>query len=384
MMGPWGRRRDGASDAAAGSDLDLAEPALEDAEAELRFPCAQCGASLRYAPGQTWMSCSYCGHEQEIPGASKARLAVALRPLDLREALARPLPEAQMEETRVLACTNCGAQVEFAPEVHAAECPFCGTPVVTGTGTHRHIKPQAVLPFRLTEAEARAAFRSWLKGLWFAPNRLERQAREEGRLAGIYVPYWAFDADTRSSYRGERGVYYTVGTGKNRQRRIRWTRVSGRVARRFEDLLIMAARSLPRPHVRALEPWPLAGLRPYEARFLSGFRAEGYTVALPDGYTLARERMDAVIAADVRRAIGGDVQRVQSVQTQTDNERFKHILLPIWIAAYRYHGRSFRFVVNAATGRVRGDRPWSWIKITLAALAGALAIAALIYLFESA
>ena len=349
---------------------------------ERRFPCGQCGANLRYAPGQTWMSCSYCGFEQEIPGACPEARSAALRPLDLRAALAAPPPESEMEETRVLSCTNCGAQVEFEPSVHAAECPFCSTPVVADTGTHRHIKPQAVLPFKLTEAEARAAFAKWLKGLWFAPNGLARYARGDNRFAGIYVPYWSFDADTRSSYRGERGTYYYTGSGKNRRRQIRWTPASGKVARRFEDLLVMAAQSLPRRYVRALEPWQLFDLQPYDTSFLSGFRAEGYTVQLNDGFAIARERMDETIRGDVRRAIGGDVQRIHQIDTDHSNEMFKHLLLPIWVAAYRYRDKSFRFVVNAQTGRVRGERPWSWIKIALATLLVAVAIGIFIYFTE--
>ena len=44
-------------------------------------------------------------------------------------------------------------------------------------------------------------------------------------MQGIYVPYWTFDADTKSSYRGERGtVYYETKTvmrdGKRQQVRV--------------------------------------------------------------------------------------------------------------------------------------------------------------------
>ncbi len=366
------------SDAAADT---AAEPPAAEGE-EYRFPCAQCGANLRYAPGQTSMSCSYCGHEQDIPGACDDTRNAALAPLDLHEMLNRPVPESEIEETRVLSCTNCGAQVEFAPEVHSSECPFCATPVVTDTGTNRHIKPQAVLPFRLQEQEARTAFTKWLKGLWFAPNGLQKFAREDNRFSGIYVPYWAFDADTRSRYTGERGTYYYTGSGKNRRRRIRWTKVSGRVSRRFEDLLVMAAQSLPRRYVRALEPWHLTDLEPYNPSFISGFRSEAYTVDLRPGHEIARERMDEIIRGDVRRAIGGDQQRVHSLATDHANERFKHLLLPIWVAAYRYRDKGYRFVVNAQTGKVRGERPWSIIKIALAVTAGAVAIGAFIYIAE--
>jgi len=80
--------------------------------------------------------------------------------------------------------------------------------------------------------------------------------------------------------------------------------------------------------------------------------------------------MDRMILRDVKYDIGGDEQRVSDVQTQISNVTFKHILLPVWLAAYKYRGRTFRFVVNGRTGRVQGERPYSAWKITFAVILG--------------
>lgn len=343
------------------------------AEAEHRFPCTQCGASLRFAPGQQSLTCEYCGHTQDIPRLDDAARVKTLQSLDYHEALARDLPADAIEETQVINCTTCGAQVEFEPDVHSAECPFCASPVVTDTGSNRHIKPQAVIPFALTEHEAHDKMRAWLKRLWFAPNGLRKYARSDGQLSGLYVPYWAFDARTASRYTGERGTHYYVtvrdSKGKSRRvRRTRWKRTSGNVARRFHDVLVMAAQSLPRPMVRRLEPWTLSELELYSPKYLSGFRAEAYTVDLSSGFDIAKERMAETIRQDIRRDIGGDDQRIHSVDTSYAEERFKHLLLPIWMAAYRYRDKSYRFIVNGQTGRVQGERPWSIWKIAGAVL----------------
>ncbi len=356
------------------------------AQTEYRFPCAQCGASLRFAPGQARLSCEYCGHEQPIPQMDDETRVTELQSLDYHEAVANLLPEAQIEEVRLSHCDTCGAQLEFEPNVHSSECPFCASPVVTDTGANRHIKPQAILPFRLSEADAQARMAAWLKGLWFAPSTLAKYARSTGRLSGLYVPYWAFDVATRTRYSGQRGTYYyvTTGSGKNarRERRTRWSSASGRVERQFLDLLVMAATSLPRASIRRLEPWTMADLQPYSPDYLSGFRAEAYTVDLPDGFEIAKQRMDEQIRADIRRDIGGDEQRISSVNTNYSDERFKHLLLPIWMAAYRYRGKSYRFIVNGQTGRVQGERPWSWGKIALAVLAGLVFLAMAFYIAE--
>ncbi len=343
---------------------------------EYRWPCAQCGAQLRYAPGQTSLTCDHCGHVQDItPDRPRAR-AKALQELDLASGLRDDLGSAQMVELRTSTCPNCGAMVEVTGAVYATECPFCDTPVVLDTGTRRHIKPQALVPFVLTETEARKAMIGWMGSLWFAPGTLLEYARKGRALTGIYVPFWTFDADTSSRYSGERGEYYyetrTVqvrvnGRMESRQERVRHTRwfsTSGRVSRDFDDELVMASRSLPERLGNELTPWDLGALTGYTPEFLAGFQAEGYTVPLADGHDEARARMSNVIREDVRRDIGGDEQRIHDVDTDWSDETFKHILLPIWMAAYKYGGKSYRFLVNGQTGEVQGERPWSVWKIT--------------------
>jgi ribosomal protein S27E len=355
-------------------------------EDEHRFPCDQCGADMRFDPGGDRLICDHCGNTAalEPEGGPWGGDARALVELDYETAIAAKLPAQEMEETRVSQCPNCGAQVEFQPEIHAKECPFCATPVVTDTGTHRHIKPKGVIPFQLTERQAHTAMNGWLGRLWFAPNGLQEYAKKGRKMDGIYVPYWTYDADTATQYRGQRGdAYYVTVRGQDgksrRERRIRWTRTSGRVARWFDDILILASRSLPKSFTDRLAPWDLTQLDGYRPEFLSGFRAEGYTVELDAGFEEAKQVMENQIRQDVRRNIGGDEQRIDHMQIRIDDVTFKHVLLPIWVAAYKYRGQSYRFVVNGQTGKVQGERPWSWIKITLAILVAAIVIGALAY-----
>jgi hypothetical protein len=281
--------------------------------------------------------------------------------------------------------------VEFEGAEHASQCPFCATPVVIGTGTNRQIKPQAVIPFQLDERKARAEMANWLGSLWFAPNGLVAYARKGRALSGIYVPHWTFDANTRSAYSGQRGTYYyetrmvTVEVNGQRQqrqeqvRKTRWHNVSGRVARAFDDVLVLASQSLPLRYTEGLQPWDLTALEPYRPDYLAGFVAEGYTVGLADGNTRAHEKMAQVIANDVARDIGGDEQRISQISTDHSAETFKHILLPVWMAAYKYNGKTFRFVVNGQTGKVQGERPYSAWKITFAVIAAAIVIGAIAY-----
>ena len=312
---------------------------------EHRWPCAQCGAELRFAPGQSELVCDHCGHVQAIPSAAPEREASAFGEHDLARGLADDLPGSASEDVRSTTCPNCGSVVEFQGANHAMECPYCATPVVIDTGARRQIKPQAVLPFVLTQDKARIALTRWLGSLWFAPNGLLEYTRKGRSMAGIYVPFWTFDAGTVSRYTGQRGEHYyetrTVsvvvnGKRETRQERVqktRWYPASGQVSRRFDDVLVMASVSMPQRLGAELTPWDLTAMQPYNPDFLAGFQAEGYTVTLAEGASTSKEIMAGVIAQDVRRDIGGDEQRIDSVNTRYSDETFKHILLPVWTAA---------------------------------------------------
>ncbi|WP_106744877.1 TFIIB-type zinc finger domain-containing protein [Yoonia maritima] len=343
-------------------------------EVEHRFPCNTCGSDLRFDPGEHQLVCDHCGNIEPIEGSR--HVAGGIKELDFRAGLDHRLSNEEIEEVRVTTCPNCGAQTEFDADVHAAECPFCATPVVTDTGTHRHIKPRGLLPFDLDEKSAHGALTDWLGSLWFAPNGLTEYARKGRKMNGIYVPYWTFDADTKSSYRGQRGTHYyetktVMRDGKRTQvrvRKTRWRAASGRVARFFDDVLVLASKSLPKKYTDGLEPWDLSALEPYKPEYLAGFRAEGYQIELDEGFKEARVYMDRMIRRDVKYDIGGDEQRISSVDTNVSDVTFKHILLPVWLAAYKYRGKTYRFVVNGRTGRVQGERPYSAWKIGFAVL----------------
>lgn len=362
------------------------------ADLDHRFPCQTCGSDLRYAPGTNALQCDHCGNSQAIEGSSGWR-GQAIRELDFRKAIKDGLSDFEMSELQTFACKNCGAHVEMDEHAHSAECPFCATPVVTQTGVERQIKPRGLLPFALSEKQARTRMGDWLGQLWFAPNGLRAYARKGRKMQGIYVPYWTYDADTKSSYTGQRGTiyyvsqtYYATINGKRQRRtrrvqKIRWSAVRGRVARFFDDVLVLASNSLPKKYTDGLAPWDLSAMEPYQPEYLAGFRAEGYTVSLEEGYDEATAYVNRMIERDIKFDIGGDRQRISSVDTEIGTLTFKHVLLPVWLAAYKYRGKTYRFVVNGRTGTVQGERPYSRWKIFFAVLAGLLIAGAVGYLF---
>ncbi|MFL6332804.1 MAG: hypothetical protein ACJ754_05595 [Pyrinomonadaceae bacterium] len=356
-----------------------------------RFRCPGCGADLQFAPEGGNLTCPYCGREERIePPAGAVEERSYEEYLQLHADQMGTLAEGALE----VACQTCGATVTFTPPLVAGECDFCGSPLVAQPrSADPVVAPEGVLPFRLTQDAATGSLGKWLGSLWFAPNALKRLAAQEG-ISGVYIPFWTYDAYTVSRYEGERGEYYYTteyyterdaqGNSVQRSRQVRhtrWHNASGTVERWFDDILVPATKSLPPPRLAALEPWDMGELTAYDPRYLSGYKAQRYQVSLAEGFELAKQAAAPVIDADVRRDIGGDEQRVSNVATQYSAVTFKHLLLPVYVGAYRFQDKVYQVVVNGRTGEVQGERPYSVWKILLLVLSILFVILLLVLVF---
>ncbi len=339
--------------------------------------CTNCAGKLQFTPGTSHLKCPYCGTENEIAVSTEI-----IEELDFEKFASEFEKNAPVIETATLKCSGCGAETTFDPNVVSDNCPFCGSPKVVKDATSTHsIKPKALLPFAINQDKAFAEFRRWINKLWFAPDKLKRFARQQEKLTGIYIPYWTYDSQTSSDYRGERGTdYHTTETytahenGKAVTKtrtvtRTNWMSVSGHVDKDFDDVLSVASKTLPREYIEKLEPWGIENLVPFNEKYLTGFKTESYQVDLKEGFEDAKSKMNTAISQAVRRDIGGDHQRIHTLNTVYNKITFKHILMPVWISSYSFRNRIFRFLINGRTGEVQGERPFSPVKITLAILA---------------
>jgi LSD1 subclass zinc finger protein len=361
---------------------------IEDTNQELK--CHQCGALLKFKAGTTSLVCEYCNATNEI----KIQEGVVIEEIDYMDFINNKLKTEEKVDVATVKCTSCGASTTMKPNVTSDQCPFCGTSlVITSGSTSSQLKPKSLLPFKIDQKQAMELFAKWVKKLWFAPNKLKKFIHSIDKLVGMYIPYWTYDSDTYSNYTGERGTYYyetesytTTENGhtvtRTRQvRKIRWTYTSGSVSHWFDDVLVPASNTLPKKYVNRLEPWDTPNLVPFDERFLSGYKAESYQVDLKQGFEEAKVIMDSTIRELIRRDIGGDEQRIHTVDTKYSRITFKHVLFPLWISAYQFHNKIYRFLVNARTGEVQGERPYSFWKIFFFVLFILAIIGGLIFLY---
>jgi hypothetical protein len=355
---------------------------MADITALEKHPCAACGAQAEWNPAKQRLVCPFCGTESPYQVDADTG---KIQELDLVAAL-RALPDDQrgwQTERRSVQCQSCKAVMVYDPARVGQNCEFCGSPaLVDYEEIKAPIRPQSLLPFKLTSSQVRDLVRQWYSGRWFAPNALKNRALVD-QLKGIYIPYWTFDAQADCPWRAEAGYYYYVpeeytdNQGKRQVRqvqKVRWEPASGRVEHFFDDEPVCGSRGVDARLVKGIEPFPTKELVPYDTAYLSGYVVEHYQVVLVDAAKQAREDMNEELTALCSQQVPGDTQRGLEISPSYSGETFKHILVPIWMLSYTYGSRAFQVVANGYTGALAGQYPKSPWKIAAAVVLVAIIV----------
>lgn len=359
-------------------------------KSELKKSCINCGAELVYAPGTTQLECDYCGHTQEIAPSENGFEELELKPY--LEALGS---QSHSEAISMLTCKNCGANQHVEENYKSLHCVYCSSPlIIEDIRKEEWILPGAVLPFQIDQKRAHQIFKGWVKKLWWAPNKLKKASLDPQNTKGLYVPYWTFDAQLFATYTGQRGDYYYVSvpytttvngktvTRTRQERRTRWSPASGSISGFVDDTLIKASKQRSGIIPAKVERWDLKVLQPFDSSYLAGFVTEKYTIPLKEGHLQSNKEAERIADRWVRRDIGGDTQRVHSLNMKLTEETFKHILLPVFVSAYVFKGKRYNFFVNGQTGALSGKRPYSFWKIFLFVLSIIIVISTLVLLLN--
>ena len=347
--------------------IELYAPAPEDeAEETHTFKCRHCGGTIAYSATERQLTCPYCGRTQEIAAEEVGRAAAEF------EFTLSAMERAQYgwgEERRELVCESCGAAVAVAPDALTSTCAFCGSNRVLARDVAGDVlRPTALIPFAVDKERLQAQVTGWLGQGWMHPPEL-RTVRALRELAGVYLPFWTFDAHIRADWRAEVGTVrterYRAGGEWKTRTVIDWHWRSGRVHLPINDHLLAGTAHVSRVLMGKTAPFDLHGLVEYDASYLAGWQAKAYDVQLQEAWEIAKEEM----RERAKRACYADTgsSHVRNFQMTADfaDERWRYVLLPVYLASYRFGDRTFQVMVNGQTGNVAGQKPVAWLRVWL-------------------
>ncbi len=364
---------------------------MAEVSALRKHPCPECGGDAEWNAAKKALACPYCG--TVLPWTDGGDpLGASISEQNLEAALSSIGSEDRglRTEKKSVKCESCQAISIFDPDRAAQRCDFCGSPsIVPVDDLTDLITPQSLLPAVIAATQVRDQLRAWYGSRWWAPSKLKRAALTD-KLHGIYLPYWTFDAHVDARWTAESGYYYyTTETyrgsdGKTATRQVRqtrWENSAGELAHFFDDDAVPGTVGVHNALLRQVEPFPtLKDLKPYEPAYVRGWTVERYQVDLRQASQTSQQQMDAIIHQLCKSEVPGDTQRNLAVQSDYQGRTFKHILVPVWLATYTYGAKSFQVVVNGYTGKMAGEHPLSWVKISLAILAALIVVLMIVIL----
>ncbi|MBO5215954.1 MAG: hypothetical protein J6B79_07180 [Clostridia bacterium] len=338
--------------------------------------CPGCGANMVFSPEKQALECPYCGTVATIENSFGE---------EIRFANLLSSASTWADETHVFRCENCGARTVLDRTEIAKTCSFCGTTNIVETDELSGLKPNAVVPFRLTVQNAIERVKTWVKRKFFAPGKFKKSVTPEN-VSGLYTPAFTYDAQTHSTYSGVLGKYeYRTRrvNGKTvRERYTRYFHIGGSHELFFDDVLIQASSGISQGSIDKLQPFGTSDSKEYAKEYLSGFTASQYTKDGLACWEEAKTRMNGRIRSAILSRYVYDVVSSLNVDTNYSNVTYKYVLLPVYIGHCGWKNKIYNFFVNGYNGNVTGKTPvsvWKVLAVVLAGLAVVGGLFALVY-----
>ncbi len=344
-----------------------APPQAELKQGVLDFKCPNCGATTAYSVPDGGLRCSHCGYydapEQRTVGKRADRFEFKVETM---EQAAQGWGVARSE----IDCKNCRARTSLPTTALTYTCPFCGSnKVIHREAPQTDLRPRYLVPFQVTREACAPLVREWLGSSWMTPGDL-KQLSHVADFVPVYVPFWTFTARTAASWRAEVGHqkterYRSGGEWKTRTVTV-WKWESGQAHLHFDDLPLPGTQRLSPVLLERIKEYNLHALVPYDPKYLAGMHAQAYDVTLDAAWETAREEMREETRKACRSQASTSKIRNFSMGLDFADESWRYILLPLYIAVYKYGGEHYQVMVNGQLGVVAGQRPVAWTKVWLA------------------
>ena len=349
------------------------------------YQCPACTGPLHYSAKSGKLECDYCDSSFDVAeiealyARKEAEAAAAKQAADAKAEAAQAAKAeaaeaaaasggwdtsdlsrdwgAEADGLRVYSCPSCGAELICDETTAATSCPYCGNPAIVPGQFSGALRPDYILPFRLSKDDAVQALRAHYKGKPFLPRSFT-SANHIEQIQGVYVPFWLFDggAEGAASYRASNTNVYETGDYEITETRHYHVVRAGSLA--FEKIPVDASSKMPDDHMDSIETFDYAQLRPFSTAYLPGYLADKYDVTIDD----SRDRADTRCRETLAQALRDTVTGYGACVTEREDIALRrgkvhYALLPVWMLSTKWRGQDFLFAMNGQTGKLVGDLP---------------------------
>ena len=286
-------------------------------------------------------------------------------------------------DMKAYCCPSCGAELLCDATTAATSCPYCGNPSVIPGQFSGVLKPDFVLPFKLSKEDAIKALKKHYLKKPLLPSTFSKANHLE-EIKGVYVPFWMYDGEASGSVRfhATKVHKYTSGDYEITETSHYDVRRAGSIA--FEKIPVDASSKMPDDYMDSIEPYDYTELKPFSTAYLPGFLADKYDVSVEDSRNRADRRCAGSLADALEKTVTGYASCNETARSiQLKRGKVHYALLPVWILNTRWEGKDFLFAMNGQTGKLVGNLPVSTKRViglfaAIAALLVAISVTAIL------
>ena len=345
------------------------------------YNCPCCGAPLAFSGESGKLECASCGNSYELDAIQALTSAESVDRLEF-ENQAESFDASEAAQMQAYICKGCGAELLTEDTTTATECPYCGSPTILPERIEGGVKPEKVIPFKVTKEEAQKQFEEYFKGKRLLPNVFLQSRNRIAEMRKLYVPYWLFDCDAQANivYDAEKRNTERRGDWEITRTRYYLVRRSGRMG--FDSIPVDGSEKLDDRITESLEPYDLSAAVPFQPAVLAGALADQADVEAKDCEKRAVERVESSVSQAMRDTVTGySSVSERSRSIYSENGRATPVLMPVWLITTQKEGKTYTFAINGQSGKLTCDVPADTKKSLLwggGVFAGVLAVIALI------
>ena len=345
------------------------------------YNCPCCGAPLAFSGESGKLECASCGNSYEPDAIQTMSAGESIDKLEF-ERCAETFDASEAAQMQAYVCKSCGAELMTEDTTTATECPYCGSPTILPERIAGGVKPEKVIPFKVTKEEAQKQFEEYFKGKRLLPNIFLKSRNRIAEMRKLYVPYWLFDCDAQADivYDAEKRSTERRGEWEITRTKYYLVRRSGRMG--FDSIPVDGSEKLDDRITESLEPYDLSAAVPFQPAVLAGAMADHADVDADACEKRAVERVETSVSQAMRDTVNGySSVSERSRSIHSDNGTATPVLMPVWLITTQKEGKTYTFAINGQTGKLTCDVPADTKKSLLwggGVFVGVLALAALI------
>lgn len=323
--------------------------------------CSSCGGRVEFNPKYKGLKCLNCGSVYPI----EYKKTILKHPVG--STASNYDMQKWQNNNRSYSCQNCGANIVLSKMDISAKCQYCNTSALVPLDDLPGLKPDVIIPFKISKEDAKVEFANRVKKRNFLPLNFKKNLPTTN-IGATYISSFTFAMFVNATYKGTLRISRTVRDRNGRSRtEYTYRPISGTISNQFDNLVVECSDKLNQDEVLNIFPYNFAESYDYDDDFVKGYNVGYYNQTVEQAEVVAKKDALEAVERQIRAKYSHPIERLTITPTYS-NVGYNYALLPVYFVAFNYKNKQYLNIMNGQTGVTSGKVPRSGVQITLLTL----------------